>query len=42
MEKGVQTWNRMVDSLRRFVSEVAVEDVTIDKDMLTRINQFNL
>lgn len=42
LEKGVQTWNRMVDSLRRFVSEVAVEDVTIDKDMLTRINQFNL
>ena len=42
LEKGVQTWNRMVDGLRLFVSEVAVEDVTIDNDMLTYINSFNL
>lgn len=42
LEKGVQTWNRMVDNLERFVSEVDVEGVTIEKNMLTRINQFNL
>ena len=42
LEKGVQTWNRMVDGLRLFVSEVAVEGVTIDRDMVTYINSFNL
>ena len=42
LEKGVQTWNRMADRLRLFVSEVAVEGVTIDSDMLTHINAFNL
>lgn len=42
LEKGVQTWNRMVNGLRQFVSEVAVEGVTIDNDMLTYINSFNL
>ena len=42
LEKGVQTWNRMVDGLRLFVSEVAVEGVTIENDMLTYINNFNL
>lgn len=42
LEKGVQTWNRMVDNLERFVSEVDVEGVTIEMNMLTRINQFNL
>ncbi|MBQ9524793.1 MAG: hypothetical protein IJR69_06700 [Bacteroidaceae bacterium] len=42
LQKGVQTWNRMVDGLRLFASEVAVEGVSIDKDMLTYINQFNL
>lgn len=42
LEKGVQTWNRMADRLRLFVSEVAVEGVTIESDMLTHINAFNL
>ena len=42
LEKGVQTWNHMVDGLRLFVSEAAVEGVTIDNDMLTYINNFNL
>lgn len=42
LEKGVQTWNRMVDGLRLFVSEVAVEGVTIDSDMVKYINSFNL
>jgi hypothetical protein len=42
LEKGVQAWNRMVDKLRLFVSEVAVEGVTIESDMVTYINSFNL
>ena len=42
LEKGVQTWNRMVDGLRLFASEVAVEGVTIDRDMVKYINSFNL
>lgn len=43
--KGVQTWNRMVDSLRAFAIEaeqLGVEGVVIDMDLLTYINDFNL
>ena len=45
LEKGVQAWNRMVDGMRLFAAEVqrlGVEGVTIDRDMLTHINSFNL
>lgn len=42
LEKGVQTWNRMVDKMRMYVGEIAVEGVTVDSDLLTHINTFNL
>lgn len=45
LEKGVQAWNRMVEGMRLFAGEVkrlGVEGVTIDRDMLTNINSFNL
>lgn len=42
LEKGVQTWNHMVDGLSLFLEEVTVEGVTIESEMLTYINKFNL
>ena len=45
LEKGVQAWNRMVDGMRLFAAEMqrlGVEGVTIDSDLLTHINSFNL
>ncbi|MBO4549524.1 MAG: hypothetical protein J5733_02230 [Bacteroidaceae bacterium] len=45
LDKGVHTWNNMVDSLRVFVSEaelLGVQGVIIDKDLVTYINNFNL
>ena len=42
LEKGVQTWNRMVDGLSLFLEEVTVEGVTIESEMLTYLNIFNL
>jgi hypothetical protein len=45
LDKGVQTWNHMADELRYFASEAEllnVEGVTIDKNMLTYINNLNL
>lgn len=42
LEKGVQAWNRMVDALCQFIDEAEVEGVTIESEMLTYINQFNL
>lgn len=45
LDKGVQTWNHMADELRYFASEaelLSVEGVTIDTDLLTYINNFNL
>lgn len=45
LDKGVQTWNRMVDGVRLFARQVeglGVEGVAIDKDLLTYINNFNL
>lgn len=45
LAKGVQTWNRMVSGLRRLVIKsvgLGVEGASIDKDMLTEINTFNL
>ncbi len=45
LEKGVQTWNRMVDELEGFVSRsqlLEVDGVHVDRNMLTYINPFNL
>ena len=45
LEKGVQAWNRMVEGLELFAREakgLGVEGVTIDKNMLTYLNTFNL
>jgi hypothetical protein len=45
LEKGVQAWNRMVEGLKLFAREakgLGVEGVTIDKNMLTYLNTFNL
>ena len=42
LSKGVEAWNRMVDGLCQFIDEAEVEGVTIDSEMLTYINQFNL
>lgn len=40
IDKSVQAWNRMADSLRVFASEV--EGVRVDGNLLTYINNFNL
>lgn len=45
LEKGVETWNRMVDGMVLFVRSISgngVEDVVVDDDLLTSINNFNL
>lgn len=42
LSKGVEAWNRMVDGLCQFIDEAEVEGVTIESEMLTYINQFNL
>lgn len=47
LDKGVHTWNHMVDEMRYFASELGVtglgvEGVNIDKYLLTYINNFNL
>ena len=45
LEQGVLTWNRMTEGMKLFAEEVAmlgVNDVAIDKDLLTCINNLNL
>ena len=45
LDKGVQTWNRMADWLKRFALEVGrlgVKGVTTDMDMLMYLNNLNL
>jgi len=42
ISKGVDAWNRMVDGLCQFIDEASVEGVTIESEMLTYINNFNL
>ena len=45
IDKGVHTWNRMVDSLREFSAVsygLRMNDVDIDRDLLTHINNLHL